>query len=117
MELKSIIKFLSGLILVIFPFISYSQTDSINQEVIYTPHRPVQKDLRDVLNNWFNIKTSPANYSLEKNKLVKTFLPIIGYTPAYGFLTGVGISGNILLGEPPTTKISSVITTVSVTSK
>lgn len=103
-------------ILLIFPLITFSQSDSAMGEIVIQ-HPSVSRDLRDVLNNWFNIKTSSNNSSIQKNKLVKTFLPIIGYTPAYGFLTGVGISGNILLGEPTTTKISSVITTVSVTSK
>lgn len=116
MELKSIIKLLSVLILSTFPLVTFSQDDSTEKEIVLL-HAPVLKDMRDVINNWFNIRSAPNSYSIEKNKLVKTFLPIIGYTPANGFLVGVGISGNILLGDPATTKISSVITNINVTSK
>ncbi|MGZ5247963.1 MAG: hypothetical protein ACXWV5_12910, partial [Flavitalea sp.] len=73
--------------------------------------------MRDVFNKIFQIKSPAYSTTLQKNKLVRTFLPIIGYTPANGFLAGIGISGSILLGEPSATKISSIITNLNVTSK
>lgn len=44
-------------------------------------------------------------------------LPIVGYTPANGFLIGTGVSGSVLLGDPRTTTISSALTNINFTSK
>jgi outer membrane protein assembly factor BamA len=74
-------------------------------------------DLRDKLQQWFHKKPGATETSLERGKLYKTFLPIIGYTPAYGFLIGTGISANMLLGDPGTTNISTALANINVTSK
>src|SRR5689334_13287974 len=74
-------------------------------------------DLRDKLRDWFHKQPRNKQNSLEQGKLYKTFLPIIGYTPAYGFLIGTGISANILLGDPKTTKISTALANINFTTK
>jgi outer membrane protein assembly factor BamA len=73
-----------------------------------------QKDIRDVLGRK---DSSSKILQLQKGKLYKAFLPIVGYTPANGFLMGIGVSGSIYLGDPNTTKISSIITNLNVTAK
>src|SRR5688572_14351597 len=76
-----------------------------------------EMDLRDKLRDWFNKEPRNKENILEQGKLYKTFLPIIGYTPAYGFLIGTGISANILLGDPKTTKISTALANINFTTK
>ena len=50
-------------------------------------------------------------------KLMITAAPVIGYNPASGF--GIGLAGNIAFfrGDPATTQISSVVTSLKVTTK
>lgn len=74
-------------------------------------------DLRDKLREWFHKTPQKKENSLQQGKLYKAFLPIIGYTPAYGFLIGTGISANMLLGDPQTTKISTALANINVTTK
>ncbi len=73
-----------------------------------------QKDIRDVIGRK---DSSSKPIVLQKGKLYKAFLPIVGYTPANGFLMGIGVSGSIYLGDPQTTKISTIITNINVTAK
>jgi outer membrane protein assembly factor BamA len=50
-------------------------------------------------------------------KLMITAAPVIGYNPASGF--GIGVAGNIAFfrGDPATTQISSLVTSLKVTTK
>ncbi|HSB93117.1 MAG TPA: BamA/TamA family outer membrane protein [Flavitalea sp.] len=81
--------------------------DSISSEV----------DLRDKLREWFHKPPAKKESTLQRGKLYKAFLPIIGYTPAYGFLIGTGISANMLLGDPKTTTISTALANINFTTK
>lgn len=77
----------------------------------------LQKDIGDVFS-----KKSKSNETKEKDtllagKLYTSVLPIPGYSPALGFVLGGGASANILLGDSRTTKLSSALANVTVTSK
>jgi hypothetical protein len=78
---------------------------------------PPQVDLRDKLRQWFYKKPKKEEFTMEQGKLYKAFLPIIGYTPAYGFLIGTGVSASMLLGDPGTTNISTALANVNFTTK
>lgn len=76
-----------------------------------------QKDLPDKLLEWFHKPPKAEEKVLQQHKLYKAFLPIIGYTPANGFLIGTGVSASLLLGDPKTTNMSSFLTNINFTSK
>lgn len=100
------------ILLFLIPFLCRSQDSMLFQGKFSDPI--AQTDIRDI----FSKKTTAGRtLSIEKNKLYKAFLPIVGYTPANGFLMGVGVSGSILLGEPGKTKVSTIITNLNVTAK
>src|SRR5437868_11700689 len=78
---------------------------------------PPRVDLTDKLRQWFNKKPQKQEAIMEQGKLYKAYLPIIGYTPAYGFLVGTGISASMLLGDPKTTNISTALANINFTTK
>ena len=85
--------------------------------VISQDSLPPQVDLNDKLRQWFYKKPKKEEITMEQGKLYKAFLPIIGYTPAYGFLIGTGVSASMLLGDPNTTKISTALANINITTK
>jgi hypothetical protein len=73
----------------------------------------ISKDLGDL------IKSGSLSNDVEPEikKLYLPLLPIMGYTPANGFMLGVGISPGILLDSATHTHISSGLASIQVTSK
>jgi outer membrane protein assembly factor BamA len=76
-----------------------------------------QKDLPDKLLEWFHKAPRKQETALQQYKLYKAFLPIVGYTPANGFLIGTGVSASMLLGDPKTTSISTGLANINFTAK
>lgn len=76
-----------------------------------------QTDLMDKFREWFHKPAKPSEPTLEQGKLYTAFLPIIGYTPANGFLAGIGTSASMLLGDSKNTSISSALANLNITSK
>lgn len=76
-----------------------------------------QKDLIDYLRHYIKNKGKAPDASLQVGKLYKTYLPVVGYGPAVGFVFGGGISFSSLLGQASNTHISSALLNASVTTK
>ncbi|MEY2902341.1 MAG: hypothetical protein RLY89_1447 [Bacteroidota bacterium] len=76
-----------------------------------------QKDLIDYLRHYTKSKGKAPDTSLQVGKLYKTYLPVVGYGPAVGFVFGGGISFSSLLGPASNTHISSALLNASVTTK
>lgn len=81
----------------------------------------VQKDIVEL---WFKKKPllkDPAQPkvpdTLKTNKWYPSFLPIVGYNPALGFVFGAGVSAGAYLGPRATTHISSILFNVTYTTK
>lgn len=75
-----------------------------------------QKDIIDVL---FSKRTNKkaAKDSMQIGKIYPSILPIVGYSPALGFVAGGGISAASRLGTSNTTHLSSGLANISVTTK
>ncbi len=76
-----------------------------------------QKDLIDYLRHYTKSKGKAPDTNLQVGKLYKTYLPVVGYGPAVGFVFGGGISFSSLLGDAQNTHISSALLNASVTTK
>jgi outer membrane protein assembly factor BamA len=76
-----------------------------------------QKDLIDYLRHYTKSKGKAPDTSMRVGKLYKTYLPVLGYGPAVGFVFGGGISFSSLLGKASSTHISSALLNASVTTK
>lgn len=76
-----------------------------------------QKDLIDYLRHYTKSKGNTPDTNLQVGKLYKTYLPVVGYGPAVGFVIGGGISFSSLLGDAKNTHISSALLNASVTTK
>ena len=90
----------------------WGQSDSIIQQ-----NEIPQKDLVDYLRHYTKSKGKAPDTSLQVGKLYKTYLPVVGYGPAVGFVFGGGISFSSLLGQASNTHISSALLNASVTTK
>ena len=76
-----------------------------------------QVDIFDVIRKWTG---KPAKLQMnlpEKGVKNLSLLPILGYTPANGFVIGGAISITEFLGEPTNTNLSSALINVSLTTK
>lgn len=102
--------------LVIFLFFHslglFGQTDSVSSSKGIP-----QKDLIDYLRQYTKSKGKAPDTNLQVGKLYKTYLPVVGYGPAVGFVFGGGISFSSLLGDAKNTHISSALLNASVTTK
>jgi len=76
-----------------------------------------QVDIFDVLRKWTG--KAPKLQSTLPVKGVRnlSLLPIVGYTPANGFVIGGAISVTEFIGEPVNTNLSSALINVSLTTK
>ena len=77
-----------------------------------------QKDVKDILraitkNNLTTVEVD----TLERNRTYLNILPVVGYSPPYGFLAGAGVSLGRILGSTGTPLVSSALVNVSVTTK
>jgi Omp85 superfamily domain len=81
-----------------------------------TPHilsAQINKDLGDLVKS----RNLSTQVEPKLKKLYLPLLPILGYTPANGFMLGVGVAPAILLDSASHTHISSGLANVQVTSK
>jgi hypothetical protein len=76
-----------------------------------------QVDIFDVLRKWTGKAPKPQNALPQKGVRNLSLLPILGYTPANGFVIGGAISVTEFLGEPAHTNLSSALINVSLTTK
>lgn len=75
-----------------------------------------QKDIIDLLFPKMRASAKTKD-SLQVGQLYTSFLPIVGYAPALGFVAGGGISNALLTGKSNTTHLSSGLANISVTTK
>ncbi len=75
-----------------------------------------QVDIFDVLRKWTGKQAKPQNVP-EKGVKNLSLLPILGYTPANGFVIGGAISVTEFVGSPANTSLSSALINVSLTTK
>jgi hypothetical protein len=76
-----------------------------------------QVDIFDVLRKWTGKAAKPQSALPEKGVKNLSLLPILGYTPANGFVIGGAISVTEFLGNPVNTNLSSTLINVSLTTK
>jgi outer membrane protein assembly factor BamA len=76
-----------------------------------------QVDIFDVIRKWTGKAPKPQRSLPEKGVKNLSLLPIVGYTPANGFVIGGAISVTEFLGEPSHTNLSSTLINVSLTTK
>lgn len=74
-------------------------------------------DIFDILRKWTKKPAKPDNIIPKEGVKNLSLLPIIGYTPANGFVVGGAISVTEFLGNPKTTNLSSALINVSLTTK
>ena len=75
-----------------------------------------QKDFSDVMAKWRGKPSTKQNGELLIGKTYYSFLPVVGYAPANGFLIGGAISLARMFGPPPT-NLSSGMLNFQVTTK
>ncbi len=74
-------------------------------------------DLIGVIGEMFNKKGPERNDIIIPGVSNVSFLPIVGYGPANGFVIGTAISATNLLGNQENTQFSSALVSISVTTK
>ena len=74
-------------------------------------------DIFDIIRKWTGKVPKPQAAIPEKGVRNLSLLPIVGYTPANGFVIGAAISVTEFLGEPSHTNLSSTLINVSLTTK
>ncbi len=92
----------------------YSQVKQIIPDSL---HFSKQVDIFDLIRKWTG---KPAKISIDTPQVgVKnlSLLPIVGYSPANGFVVGAAVSVTKLLGNPKTTQLSSALLNASFTTK
>jgi len=105
-------------IYVLFIFLFFQTACLLGQtDSTVTSNQVPQKDLIDYLRHYTKSKAKAPDTSLQVGKLYKTYLPVVGYGPAVGFVFGGGISFSTLLGQAENTHISSALLNASVTTK
>lgn len=75
-----------------------------------------QKDFSDVVAQWKKAPAKKLNAELQVGKTYYSFLPVVGYAPANGFLAGGAISLTRRFGPAPT-NLSSGMLNYQVTTK
>jgi outer membrane protein assembly factor BamA len=92
----------------------------------YSQERPVESntqnvanpvDLFDVIRKLFHKKEQTGSNVPVQGVSNVSFLPIVGYGPANGFVVGAAVSVTKLLGNPKTTQLSSALVSASFTTK
>jgi hypothetical protein len=68
-----------------------------------------QKDFSDVVAQWKKAPAKKLNAELQVGKTYYSFLPVVGYAPANGFLAGGAISLTRRFGPVPTNLSSGML--------
>lgn len=100
--------------LLMFHTTGYGQEKKVNRDSLYVAK---QVDIFDLIRKWTG---KPAKVPIDTPQIrVKnlSLLPIVGYSPANGFVVGGAVSVTELLGNPKTTQLSSALLNASFTTK
>jgi outer membrane protein assembly factor BamA len=101
------------LILVMVSCTCYAQ-ETTKRDSVPTVH---EIDIFDVIRKWSGKPHKPKVDTPRQGVSNVSLLPILGYSPANGFLIGAAISATRFIGDPKTTQMSTVLTNLSFTSK
>jgi hypothetical protein len=119
LTIKFIIRFtiLTG-ILVIFGFANFPNPvfSQVNRTQPNILNYMDSTDLVQVLRGK-KAKKDTASFSPQKGKLMYFLVPTIGSNPLLGFFYGVGFTGAMYLGDPKTTNVSNLTSSISLTTK
>jgi hypothetical protein len=66
---------------------------------------------------WSRTSKDTVSVNAKPGKFYIIPLPALAYNPAFGFIYGVAASGNILLGNPEDTRLSSGFLTATYSTK
>jgi hypothetical protein len=80
-------------------------------------HLVTQTDIFDIIRKWTGKPVKLSVDSLQIGIENLSLLPIVGYSPANGFVVGAAVSVTKLLGNPKTTQLSSALLNASFTTK
>ena len=105
---------MSFLILVLFQTPGYGQE---KQDLEDSIRQSQQVDIFEVIRKWTGKPPKPSNGIPKEGVRNLSLLPIVGYTPANGFVIGAAVSVTQFRGLPKTTNLSSALINVSLTSK
>jgi outer membrane protein assembly factor BamA len=95
------------------------QVFSVGDSVVIADSLKLSKevDIFEVLRKWTGKPPKPNAGAPKVGVKNLSLLPIVGYTPANGFVIGGAISVTEFLGAPKTTNLSSALINVSLTTK
>lgn len=94
--------------------VNAQKTELVNDSLLYGK----QIDIIDVLREWVGKKPLKERTVIAQERVKNvSLLPIVGYSPANGFVVGGAISATEYLGNPKTTQLSSALINASFTTK
>jgi hypothetical protein len=76
-----------------------------------------QIDIFDVIRKWTGKPVKIVNDTPKRGEKNLSLLPVLGYSPANGFVVGGAVSVTEYHGDPKTTRLSSALLNVSLTTK
>ena len=74
-------------------------------------------DIFDVIRKWTGKPAKPQDLLPQQGVKNLSLLPILGYSPANGFVIGAAVSVTEFLGNPAKTSLSSALVNISLTTK
>jgi outer membrane protein assembly factor BamA len=110
----------ASIVFSLFRLDSYAQQPIAAQDSVKykdSLHLAQEVDIFQVLRKWTGKPPKTANGLPKEGVKNLSLLPIVGYTPANGFVIGAAISITEFLGAPKTTNLSSALINVSLTTK
>jgi outer membrane protein assembly factor BamA len=109
------VPFITGLaILLIIQIPVYSQQ---NKNIPDSLHFANSVDLFDLIRKWTGKPHKIVSDTPREREKNLSLLPIVGYSPANGFVIGAAVSITEYLGNPQTTRLSTALLNASFTSK
>jgi outer membrane protein assembly factor BamA len=104
------------LIGVVFAVLIFVST-GVAAQTATPPAGDEQIDVFDLWRKWRNKEPAPDDASWDYRDAMKAFAPVIGAKPSSGAL--IGVAGNVAFyrGDPSTTHISSVVTSLTFSTK
>lgn len=74
-------------------------------------------DIFDIIRKWTGKTPKPENLLPKVGEKNLSLLPVIGYSPANGFVIGAAVSVTEFMGNPKNTNLSSALINISLTTK
>ena len=93
---------------------SFGQDTIIQKDAV---HAVRELDIFDMIRKWTNKPAKIPNDTPRAGAKNISLLPIIGYSPANGFVIGAAVSSTEFLGDPKLTRLSTALVNVSLTTK